>query len=554
MSIEQVKLPDVGGEEVEIIEICVNVGDNIEEDEAIIVVETEKASMDIPAPFAGTIDSISVDTGDKITEGTLICNISKAGDLVEDSSTKEEKHKVEPKEEEPKKEEQSNKQAVLEVGENCEIIDNKKICKVIEDVFVPDLGQDGEVDVIEILVHIGDSVGFEDGLITLETEKATMDVPAPFSGVIKELLINAGDKVSTGTLIAKMEKEVVEVLERVETKKETVEEVKEEVIVNTEETKQSVQSVTSGKVYASPSIRRLANMYGVDLSLVRGQGRKGRILREDIRLFIKEQLSKLNNGGQNVSSGSSLGFNLPPLKEVDFSKFGEIQTVELSRIQKISGPSLHRNYLNMPHVTQFDESDITELEKFRKEQNILIAKKEDGVKLSPLVFVLKAVSKALELYPKFNTSLSSDAQSLIYKKYIHIAVAVDTPNGLVVPVIRDVNKKGIYQLALELKEISQKARDGKLKAEDMQGACFTISSLGGIGGTYFTPIINAPEVAILGLSKAQMKPIWNGEEFNPRLMLPLSLSYDHKVIDGADGARFTSTLSQLLSDIRMLLL
>ncbi|WP_258238445.1 dihydrolipoyllysine-residue acetyltransferase [Arcobacter sp. CECT 8986] len=553
MSIEEIKLPDVGGESVEVIEICVKAGDNIEEEEAIIVVETEKASMDIPADFAGTIESINVKTGDKISEGDVVCTIKKAG--AEDSVPA-------PVQEEPKAEEK-----VEEVKEEPkeEVVETKEVATetttVIEDVVVPDLGQDDAVDVIEIAVSVGDEVEEEDGLITLETEKATMDVPAPFKGKITELLVNAGDKVKTGTLIAKMEKTVEGAPKAEPVAKQTAEptakvETKEEPKAK-EETASKPQGEpvkTTGKVYASPSVRRLAREFGIDLALVNGSARKGRILREDVREYIKTKIKNINNAEAAGTSGGSLGFNLPELKPVDFSKFGEIETVEMSRIQKISGPSLHRNWVGIPHVTQFDEADITELEEFRKAQNALNAKKENGVKISPLVFALKAVAKALELYPNFNSSLSPDGQSIIFKKYINIAVAVDTPNGLVVPVIKDVDKKGIEELSNELKEISKKARDGKLKAQDMQGACFTISSLGGIGGTAFTPIINAPEVAILGLSKSEFKPKYNGKDFEPRLMLPLSLSYDHRVVDGADGARFTTTLSKLLSDIRLLLL
>ncbi len=544
MSIEEIKLPDVGGDAVEVIEICVKVGDFIEEEEAIIVVETEKASMDIPASFSGTIESLNIKAGDKITEGTVVCTMKKAGAekaaaVVE---VKEEApvEKVEVKEEEP---------VVVTQTVSQELVSQ------IEDVFVPDLGQDGEVDVIEIIVSVGDEVNEEDGLITLETEKATMDVPAPFNGKITELLVNAGDKVKSGALIARIEKQVA-----VETKAAPV--VQTQTPAPTlkveEKTEVKVAEVTteeftsSSKVYASPSVRRIAREFGVDLAKVKGSGRKNRILKEDVRVFIKEQLSK--PAAAQASGGTSLGFNLPELKPVDFSKFGEIETVELSRIQKISGPSLHRNWVGIPHVTQFDEADITELEEFRKTQNTVFAKKNSDVKISPLVFALKAVAKALQIHPNFNSSLSADGQSIIYKKYINIAVAVDTPNGLVVPVIKNVDKKGFEELSTELKEISLKARDGKLKLEDMQGACFTISSLGGIGGTKFTPIINAPEVAILGLSKSEIKPKWDGEKFEPRLMLPLSLSYDHRVIDGADGARFTTTLATLLSDIRLLLL
>ena len=542
MSIEEIKLPDVGGEEVEIIEISVSVGDKLEEDEAIIVVETEKASMDIPAPYNCTIESLNVKAGDKISEGMVIASVKKEGAEEAAPEVKEEAAPV-VEVEETKVEEKS----IIETNTS-----SAEITSVVEDVFVPDIGGEEAVDVIEILASIGDSILEEDGIITLETEKATMDVPAPFTGILKEILVQPGAKVKTGDLIARMQKDIV-----VETPKETVkkEEPKAEVVVEkTVAVATSSEPVkTTGKVYASPSVRKLAREFGVDLGKVSGTGNKNRILKEDVRLYIKAELTKVNSGA-SANSGSGLGFDFPELKEIDYSKFGEVETVELSRIQKISGPSLHRNWVSMPHVTQFDEADITELESFRKEQNAVYVKTGADIKISPLVFAVKAVAKALELHPNFNSSLSSDGQSIIFKKYVNIAVAIDTPNGLVVPVIKDANKKGFEDIAKELKELSIKARDGKLKAADMQGGCFTISSLGGIGGTYFTPIINAPEVAILGLSKSEIKPVYNGSEFEPKLILPLSLSYDHRVIDGADGARFTTTLSKLLSNIRLLLL
>ena len=550
MSIEQIKLPDVGGEEVEIIEISVKVGDSIGEDDTIIVVETEKASMDIPAPFAGTIESLVVKAGDKIKEGDLIAT------LVTSASASSETVKEEVATATPAKivEEVKTEEKTVEVSTS-----SQEITLVIEDIFVPDVGGDEAVDVIEIIASVGDFLNEEDGIITLETEKATMDVPTPISGKLVEILVNAGDKVKTGSLIARIEKTVVS-----STPKEVV---KEEVIVKNEtpakvESKVETVSVeshvtkTTGKAYASPSIRRLAREYGVDLTLVNGTGPKNRILKDDIRLYIKSVLSNPScaNLTNSSNTGSSLGFELAPLKEIDFSKFGEIEVVELSKIQKISGPSLQRNAIIIPHVTQFDEADITDLEEFRKEQNTIYSKMNSDVKISPLVFAVKAVAKALRLHPNFNASLSSDGQSMIFKKYVNVAVAVDTPNGLVVPVIKDADKKGFEEIALELKELSIKAKAGKLTANDMQGACFTISSLGGIGGTAFTPIVNAPEVAILGLSKSEFKPKYNGKEFVPRLMLPLSLSYDHRAIDGADGARFVTTLSSLLGDIRKILL
>lgn len=549
MSIEQIKLPDVGGEEVEIIEISVKVGDSIGEDDTIIVVETEKASMDIPAPFAGTIESLIVKAGDKIKEGDLIAT------LVTTSSASNETVK-EVAIATPAKivEEIKTEEKTVEVSTA-----SQETTLVIEDIFVPDVGGDESVDVIEIIASVGDFLNEEDGIITLETEKATMDVPTPISGKLVEILVNAGDKVKTGSLIARIEKTVV-----ASTPKEVA---KEEVIVKNEtpakvESKVETVSVeshvtkTTGKAYASPSIRRLAREYGVDLTLVNGTGPKNRILKDDIRLYIKSVLSNPSCSNLTASSNTAggLGFELAPLKEIDFSKFGEIEVVELSKIQKISGPSLQRNAIIIPHVTQFDEADITDLEEFRKEQNTIYSKMNSDVKISPLVFAVKAVAKALRLHPNFNASLSTDGQSMIFKKYVNVAVAVDTPNGLVVPVIKDADKKGFEEIALELKELSIKAKAGKLTANDMQGACFTISSLGGIGGTAFTPIVNAPEVAILGLSKSEFKPKYNGKEFVPRLMLPLSLSYDHRAIDGADGARFVTTLSSLLGDIRKILL
>lgn len=549
MSIEQIKLPDVGGEEVEIIEISVKVGDSIGEDDTIIVVETEKASMDIPAPFAGTIESLIVKAGDKIKEGDLIATLVTTASA--SNETVKEVAIVTPAKivEEVKTEEKT-----VEVSTS-----SQETTLVIEDIFVPDVGGDESVDVIEIIASVGDFLNEEDGIITLETEKATMDVPTPISGKLVEILVNAGDKVKTGSLIARIEKTVV-----ASTPKEVV---KEEVIVKNEtpakvESKVETVSVeshvtkTTGKAYASPSIRRLAREYGVDLALVNGTGPKNRILKDDIRLYIKSVLSNPSCANLTTSSNTAggLGFELAPLKEIDFSKFGEIEVVELSKIQKISGPSLQRNAIIIPHVTQFDEADITELEEFRKEQNTIYSKMNSDVKISPLVFAVKAVAKALRLYPNFNASLSTDGQSMIFKKYVNVAVAIDTPNGLVVPVIKDADKKGFEEIALELKELSIKAKAGKLTANDMQGACFTISSLGGIGGTAFTPIVNAPEVAILGLSKSEFKPKYNGKEFVPRLMLPLSLSYDHRAIDGADGARFVTTLSSLLGDIRKILL
>ncbi|ASP46386.1 pyruvate dehydrogenase complex dihydrolipoyllysine-residue acetyltransferase [Cognaticolwellia beringensis] len=659
--IEKILVPDVGGDEVEVIEICFAVGDSLEADEGIITVETDKASMDIPAPFAGELIALSVKVGDKIKEGDVIAEMKGAGAAAEDSTEapvaaeSEEKAEPEAKPEAPAAEKTPSAAASSEVIE----------------IAVPDIGEDGEVDVIEVLVAVGDVIEAEDGLITLETDKATMDVPSPHAGTVKEVLINTGDKVKQGSIVIKLEtsssaaeqapaaeeapaaqapaaeksapaaaasSEVIEIavpdigedgevdvidvlvavgdvieaedgLITLETDKATMDvpsshagTVKEVLISTGDKVKQGsivikletssgapaqeetpapasapakaasqapapaakkaapvphhpqIGLTNADAIYTSPSIRRIAREFGVDLTLVKGTGRKGRILKEDVQSYVKYELSRPKaNAGSSVAAGEG-GLQVVSAKQIDFSKFGEVETKALTRIQKISGPFLHRNWVTIPHVTQFDEADITNVEAFRKEQNVICEKQKLGFKITPLVFILKAAADALRTFPTFNSSLSEDGESLILKKYIHIGVAVDTPNGLVVPVVRDVDQKGIHQLSRELLEISIKARDGKLKATDMQGGCFTISSLGGIGGTAFTPIVNAPEVAILGVSKSEMKPKWNGQDFEPKLMLPLSMSYDHRVIDGALAARFTVHLAGVMSDIRKLIL
>jgi pyruvate dehydrogenase E2 component (dihydrolipoamide acetyltransferase) len=548
MSIEKILVPDVGGEEVEIIEICVAVGDTIEADEGIVTVETDKASMDIPAPFAGTLASLTVSVGDKIKEGDVI------GEISSDSSASQSSDEAQ--------DDSASPQAIEPVAvATTPVVASASASAVIE-VAVPDIGEDGEVDVIEVLVSVGDSIEEEDGLITLETDKATMDVPSTHAGTVKEVFINVGDKVKQGSLVIKLETSSgVAVATSVKpASTPALITVPAKVAPTTAPASSPVphhpQAGTSkkGTIYSSPSIRRTAREFGVDLTLVKGTGNKGRILKEDVQSYVKYELSRPKaNAGSSVAAGEG-GLQVVSAKTIDFSKFGDIETKPLTRIQKISGPFLHRNWVTIPHVTQFDEADITNVESFRKEQNLVCEKQKLGFKITPLVFILKAAADALRTFPVFNSSLSEDGESLIMKKYIHIGVAVDTPNGLVVPVVRDVDQKGIHQLSRELLEISIKARDGKLKAADMQGGCFTISSLGGIGGTAFTPIVNAPEVAILGVSKSEMKPKWNGSEFVPKLMLPLSMSYDHRVIDGAIAARFTVHLAGVMSDIRKLVL
>ena len=432
----------------------------------------------------------------------------------------------------------------------------------IVEVNVPDIGGD-EVNVTEIMVAVGDTITEEQSLITVEGDKASMEVPAPFGGVVKEILVKSGDKVSTGSLIMRFE-----VLGAAPAASDSASAPQAAAPATTAQAPQSNNNVSglsqeqveasTGYAHATPVIRRLAREFGVNLDKVKGTGRKGRIVKEDIEAYVKTAVKAYESGataqatGNGVANGAGLG--LLPWPKVDFSKFGEIEEVELSRINKISGANLHRNWVIIPHVTHFDKADITDLEAFRKEQNALAEKQKLGVKITPVVFIMKAVAKALEAYPRFNSSITEDAQRLILKKYINIGVAVDTPNGLVVPVFKNVNKKGIIELSRELMEVSKKAREGKLTASDMQGGCFTISSLGGIGTTHFAPIVNAPEVAILGVSKSSMEPVWNGKEFAPRLILPMSVSFDPRVIDGADGARFISYLGSVLADLRRLVM
>ncbi|PKH86201.1 dihydrolipoyllysine-residue acetyltransferase [Colwellia sp. Bg11-28] len=549
MSIEKVLVPDVGGDEVEIIEICFAVGDTLEADEGIVTVETDKASMDIPAPFAGELVSLTVKVGDKIKEGDIIAEMKATGAVSA------------PAEEAPAAAVVETPVApVAAVVEAAPVAAAVATASQVIEIAVPDIGEDGEVDVIEVLVSVGDVIEEEDGLITLETDKATMDVPSTHAGTVKEVFISNGDKVKQGSLVIKLETAggvaPVAAAPAVQAAPVAAAPIAAPAAVKSAPVPHHPQAgnVKKGTIYTSPSIRRLAREFGVDLTLVKGTGRKGRILKEDVQSYVKYELSRPKaNAGSSVAAGEG-GLQVVSAKAIDFSKFGEIETKALTRIQKISGPFLHRNWVTIPHVTQFDEADITNVEAFRKEQNVVCEKQKLGFKITPLVFILKAAADALRAFPTFNSSLSEDGESLILKKYIHIGVAVDTPNGLVVPVVRDVDQKGIHQLSRELLEISMKARDGKLKATDMQGGCFTISSLGGIGGTAFTPIVNAPEVAILGVSKSEIKPKWNGKDFEPKLMLPLSMSYDHRVIDGALAARFTVHLAGVMSDIRKLVL
>ncbi|RWX53922.1 pyruvate dehydrogenase complex dihydrolipoyllysine-residue acetyltransferase [Photobacterium chitinilyticum] len=529
--LKEVHVPDIGGDEVEVTEIMVAIGDSIEEEQSLLTVEGDKASMEVPAPFAGVLKEIKIAAGDKVSTGSLVMIFEVAGTA----------------------------SAAPVAQAAAPVAAAPAAPAAAKEVNVPDIGGD-EVEVTEIMVAVGDTVEEEQSLITVEGDKASMEVPAPFAGTVKEIKIAAGDKVSTGSLIMVFEVAGAAPAPAPAAAAPAPAAAKAAPAAPAAPAA-AVSAPAAGDfqenneyAHASPVVRRLAREFGVNLSKVKGTGRKQRILKEDVQNFVKEALKRLESGAAASGKGDGSALGLLPWPKVDFSKFGETETKPLSRIKKISGANLHRNWVMIPHVTQWDNADITALEAFRKEQNAIEAKKDTGMKITPLVFIMKAVAKALEAFPAFNSSLSEDGENLILKKYVNVGIAVDTPNGLVVPVFKDVNKKGIYELSEELMAVSKKARAGKLTAADMQGGCFTISSLGGLGGTAFTPIVNAPEVGILGVSKSEMKPVWNGKDFEPRLMLPLSLSYDHRVIDGAEGARFITYLNGCLSDIRRLVL
>ena len=541
-----VSVPDIGDfDEVEVIEILVAVGDVVEIEDPLVTLESDKATMDIPAPQAGEIVEISVSLGDKVAEGSVIVVITASENAAPDSSeaentseqTNQERNKAEtPAEESPAAQAAPGSQATT-----------------IRQVVVPDIGDFDSVDVIEILVQPGDVVALEDPLITLESDKATMDIPAPGPGTVEEIMVAIGDKVAEGHVILLLTAAAEAVsVEKKDTPAPSATAVKPPATGSTGPTADSsikpVPASTAGsrsKAYASPSIRKFARELGVELGLVSGSGRKGRIVKSDIQAFVKTAMSA---GASSASAGLG-SFKAPT---IDFSKFGPIETQSLSKIKRLTGQNLHRSWIDAPHVTQFDEADITDLEAFRKSQ--AGAAKEQDVKLTMLAFLIKGVVRGLQKFPDFNASLAPDGESLIVKGYFNVGIAVNTQHGLVVPVLRDADKKGLFELAGELGVLGEKARTRKLSPADKQGGCFTISSLGGVGGTAFTPIINVPEVAILGVSRSAIKPVFIDNEFVPRLMLPLALSYDHRVIDGVAGAQFTSHLGAVLGDIRELLL
>ena len=547
-TVKDVLVPDIGDfKDIEVIEVLVKPGDVIQPEDSLITLESDKAAMEVPSPLGGVVKSIKVKSGDRVNQGGLILTLEVADQVNEAPPVVEAVKPVAPP------------PAPVVAAEPPKSAPSPQVSvpsgkPVAQEIFVPDIGDFKDIEVIEVLVKPGDVVNAEDSLITLESDKAAMEVPSPVAGVVKSIKVKTGDRVNKGVAIA-----VIEVQSGgVSAPPVPVEVTPVPHIEPVAPPKVALQSTPSAPVvlettgmppHGSPAIRRFARELGVPLDRVRGSGPKGRILKEDIQQFVKAALLKSEQGN---ATGGALNFGFPPLPEVDFSKYGPVENLALTRIQKLSGPNLHRNWVGIPHITQFDEADITDLEAFRL--SLKAESEKRGVKLSLLPFVLKAVADALKAYPTFNASLAPDGENLILKKYFHIGVAVDTAEGLVVPVLRDVDKKTVFDLATELADLSQKARGKKLRGADLEGGCFTISSLGGIGGTAFTPIINAPQVAILGLSKSQMKPVYQGGEFLPRLMLPLSLSYDHRVIDGAQAARFAVHLSGVLADLRRILL
>ncbi|MBB3063529.1 dihydrolipoyllysine-residue acetyltransferase [Microbulbifer rhizosphaerae] len=555
MAKQVIKVPDLGGaDQVDVIEITVAAGDTVAEEDSLIVVEGDKASMDVPSPYAGKILSISVSEGDKVSEGDVIGEIE-----TEAEGEEEEKAEAEPEEKTSEQEKAEEKPVETTGGETSEAGEEKE-----ESITVPDLGGADQVDVIEICVKPGDEVAEGDSLVVLEGDKASMDVPSPTSGTVVSIAVKEGDKVSAGDDLGVLKvvssgaaKQSVEEKPAEEKPKEKEAPAKEEKPAETAEPPAAPQKdhqverdlTVSAEVYAGPAVRKLARELGVTLNKVKPTGPRSRVTKDDLHAYIKEQVKKSESGG---ALGVGAGIGIAKMPEVDFGQFGPVTAEPMSKIHKLTAANMARNWLNVPHVTQFDDADITELEEFRKSMKAEAEKR--GVRLTPVPFLLKAAAAALRAEPSFNVSLHNDGEHIVRKDYVHIGMAVDTPKGLMVPVIRDVDRKGLYELAEEASEMALKARDGKLKPRDMQGACFTISSLGAIGGTGFTPIVNAPEVGILGVSKLSVQPVWNGKEFVPRQMLPLALSYDHRAVNGSDAGRFMTYLVNVLGDVRRLLL
>ncbi len=561
---KEVLVPDVGdAAEVEVIEILVAVGDTVKADDSLIVLESDKASMEIPAPEGGKVTSIAVSVGDQVDEGDLILELEIDGDDSGDDGGDEKAASDDAADEAGSTDDGADEDADgadENADDDGEADDGGDGEEREETVVVPDVGDADEITVTEILVKVGDTLKVDDSTVVLESDKASMEIPSPHEGVVTEIVVKEGDEVGEGDALLKMtvKGDGAKATAKADRTEDNDTEEKEGKTEKPQKQSGSKQEETSGgrsgaddsapaadskNVHAGPAVRKQAREYGVDLGDVKGTGRKGRILKEDVQQFVKDRLAKGDGDG---------GSGIPKMPSVDFSKFGEVSTEALSRIRKSSARNLHRSWLNVPHVTQFDEADITELETFRKQQNKELER--EGKKLTPLAFLVKACAHALGQFPHFNASLDEGIENYIIKHYYHIGIAVDTDDGLVVPVIRDADKKGVLEIAEETSVLAEKARDKKLPLDAMQGATFSISSLGGIGGTAFTPIVNAPEVAILGVSRSKVAPVYDGKEFQPRTMLPLSLSYDHRAIDGAEAARFITYLSALLSDVRRLIL
>ncbi|MBR9912820.1 MAG: pyruvate dehydrogenase complex dihydrolipoyllysine-residue acetyltransferase [Gammaproteobacteria bacterium] len=542
---ETIVVPDLGGAEaVDVIELCVAVGDTVAEGDSLIVVESDKASMEIPASAAGKVLELKVGEGDKVSEGDAIVVLEVAGAAA-------------PAAAEPAAAPSTAAEPAAPVAE-AEVADSSS-GPTEQTVAVPDLGGSDSVDVIELCVAVGDSVAEGDSLIVVESDKASMEIPAPAAGKVLELKVAEGAKVSEGDAIL-----VLEVAGAAKAAKPAAAApapaaaapapaaapAKAAPAASKASAADTVVTTGDADLYAGPAVRKLARQLGVDLGKVKASGPRGRFTKDDVRGYVKQVIADVGKG--KVAAGAGTGSGIPAIPAVDFAKFGPVEMQKLSKIAKVTAANMSRSWLNVPHVTQFDDADITELEEFRKSMKAEAEKR--GVKLTPLPFLLKAAAAALVAEPSFNVSLHSDGEHLVRKQYVHIGVAVDTPNGLMVPVIQDVDKKGLWELAAETTELAGKARAGKLMPRDMQGGCFTISSLGAMGGNGFTPIVNAPEVAIMGVSRAQIKPVWNGSEFVPRQMLPLAVSYDHRAINGADCGRFFTYLVSVIADIRRLLL
>ncbi len=548
MSIVEVKVPDIGDfKEVEVIELMVKPGDTIKVDQSLVTVESDKASMEIPSSHAGVVKEIKVKVGDKVAEGSLVLLVEEAGGAAAAPAAA------------------APAPAAAAPAPAAEAAPAPAAAPAasggIVEVTVPDIGDFKEVEVIELMVKPGDQIKVDQSLITVESDKASMEIPSSHAGTVKEIKVKVGDKVAKGSLVLLVESTggaaapAPSAAAPAPAAAAPAAAAPAPAAAAPAPAAAPAQGVTGSKAHASPSIRKFARELGVDLARVPGTGPKGRITQQDVQNFVKGVMAAgPTAAAPGKSGGSGNGLEVLAWPSLDFSKFGPTETVALPRIKKISGPNLHRNWVMIPHVTHFEDADVTDLEQFRVDSNAALAKQKSTVKLTMLAFVIKASVAALKKFPQFNSSLSEDGGSLIVKQYYNIGFAADTPNGLVVPVVKDADKKTISQIAVEMGELSAQARDGKLSPSAMQGATFTISSLGGIGGTAFTPIINAPEVAILGLSKSAMKPVWDGSSFQPRLMLPLSLSYDHRVIDGAGAARFAAYLADVLADLRKTLL